>query len=137
MNLVEKMAELVRNESDEAVQTALGWLQGENRNRRDRRDRILVAALKAGDKVVVKAEHGTRRLPAGTVGTIIRFGQKKLLVDFGAFLTWRVPPSFVEKAAGGLVPKGDEIFAPAFALPSPATRRRRRHQYEETPPDQA
>lgn len=64
------------------------------------------------DLVVLKKEHGSKRLPAGVVGSVKKKGFKNITVDFGPYRQWRIPASWLEAA-----PKGSK-----FAYTAPITR---------------
>lgn len=104
----------------------------------DRAIREALLTFNVGDKVQVIPAKGTRRLPALAVGTVERLGQKNLTVNFGKYLTWRVPATFLQAAPAGAAVKEvgkDELFAEIDERRG--VRRGRRPQYEETPPDKA
>ena len=101
--------------------------------------RAALLTFKVGDKVLVKPEKGTRRLPANAIGVVVRLGQKNLTVDFGKYLKWRVPATFLKAAPVGakvVEVTNDQLFAEIDERRG-VGRGRRRPQYEETPPDKA
>ncbi len=72
------------------------------------------------------ASNGSRKLPQGAEGTVLRLGRKNITVDFNGYGPWRVPAGWLGHVSGN-----GQAPAPA---PKPRRRPRRRKQYQETPP---
>jgi hypothetical protein len=121
------------------IEEAYRFLREVHKNANDHAVRAAVLSFRVGEKVQVIPAKGTRRLPALAVGRVERLGQKNLTVNFGKYLTWRVPATFLQSAPAGAVVKGvsnDDLFAEIDERRG-VGRGRRRPQYEETPPDKA
>jgi hypothetical protein len=112
------------------VQGAYEFLRGKYTDLRDDANREVLGQVREGTVVVLKQENGNRRLPGGTVGTVVRLGIKNVTVDFGNYLKWRVPAGWLEIAPKGTKPeKTRDDYLP------PPPRMRRRPVYQETPPE--
>jgi len=107
------------------MRDAYEFLRFRVKNAQKQKDAEAMGAFSIGDLVVVTEERGSRKLPAGIVGKIERFGLKNVSVDFGAYRKWRVPASWLEFAPAGSTFAGSNV-----RLPRP----RRQKFYEETPP---
>ncbi len=81
------------------IQAAERFLWQEFKRRRAAQD--AVAALNYEPGQLVRSVNDSRRLPKGAVGKIDRIGPKNLVVDFGVYRAWRIPPSLVEPAPEG------------------------------------
>jgi hypothetical protein len=131
--LKQEVAELLqRGYSGEDVEAAAHLLNDEARRLRARACALALVEFRPGDLVTVKAENGSRRLPAGIVGKVERLGQKNVSVDFGAHLKWRVPAFWLQTA-----PEGSKFNHKLVTRESLFGGGRRRRQYQETPPEMA
>lgn len=64
--------------------------------------RILRVEMRPGTNVTFnKPGDGTRRLPHGSQGTVVRVNQKTVSVDFGPRGEWRVGPSLLTVGGTG------------------------------------
>lgn len=90
LSVMEKVRRAVEGATDAAeLQRAANWLQAQARYRSQMQ-------FRKGSKVVFTKGHA--RLPAGSVGTVLRVNTKTVTVRFGEFDEWRVPPSMLEPA---------------------------------------
>lgn len=109
------------------------FLVAEIRLRQQQENRKALADFRPNDKVQLKEQYGSAKLPGGAVGIVKRLGIKNITVDFGIYRAYRVPAGQLEAAPenASFLPK-DRASAPSFR-PS----RRSRTRYEETPPEMA
>jgi hypothetical protein len=113
------------------VEEAARFLCDRAKALRRRENAKALVQFEPGDLVVVKGEHGSRKLPAGIVGKVERLGQKNVLVDFGVHRKWRVPALWLEAA-----PEGVEFNSKIVTRES-LLKGLRHRQYQETPPELA
>lgn len=88
LSVMEKIKRAVEGVTDAAeLMRAANWLQAQARYRAK-------VMFRKGSKV--RFTKGHARLPAGSVGEVLRVNQKTVTVRFGDFNEWRVPPSMLE-----------------------------------------
>lgn len=74
------------------------FLWDEYRARLKSRARQAVLQYSEGDKVVTVGR-GTRRLPVGAKGTVVKVSKSTLSVDFEQYGPWKVHPEFLKKVS--------------------------------------
>lgn len=95
LTVMEKVRRAVEGVTDAAeLQRAASWLQHQARFRAKQQ-------FRRGSKV--RFTKGHVRLPAGSVGEVLRVNTKTVTVRFGEFAEWRVPPSMLEAVPAGEV----------------------------------
>lgn len=124
--LREQVADLVEKGffSGEDIKDAAELLRDAARKLEGRANAIALDEFDAGDLVVLKPEHVTRRLPLVAVGKVERKGFKNLTVDFGVYRSWRIPASWLQKAPKGVKfePRGKPLFGRVpVNVPEPST----------------
>lgn len=106
-------------------------LIGEIRRRQKSENVKALAQFVQNDRVQLKEEFASDKLPGGAVGIVKRLGIKNVVVDFGVYRTFRVPAGWIEQAPE------NASFQPRASNALTPPRRRAASHYEETPPDMA